>query len=195
MSIDERIGQNLAITRGDMSQKDLADRMRARGFKWSQATVWAIERGERPLRLAEAEEVAHLLSRPLEVLLAQDGEATVHAATRAVNEKYDAIFKAFEAYDDARGELAMSLDQIPDSEKRGLLYAATDWVTTTLDDVVRAYRDEQRQEFAAMLARYDITQEHYDIASRRDQWLDRFNKAQQAFRERKTTDGVDQTEG
>lgn len=37
-----------------MSQKELANRMRKHGFKWSQATVWAIEKGERPLRLTES---------------------------------------------------------------------------------------------------------------------------------------------
>lgn len=44
-----------------MSQQALADLMRARGWKWSQATVWAVEKGERPLRLAEATDLAELL--------------------------------------------------------------------------------------------------------------------------------------
>ena len=54
MTTDEQIGRNLVSLRGGMSQKDLADRMRTHGFKWSQATVWAIEKGERPLRLTES---------------------------------------------------------------------------------------------------------------------------------------------
>jgi transcriptional regulator with XRE-family HTH domain len=54
MTTDEQIGRNLVRLRGGMSQKDLADRMRTHGFKWSQATVWAIEKGERPLRLTES---------------------------------------------------------------------------------------------------------------------------------------------
>lgn len=37
-----------------MSQVELADAMRGHGFKWSQATVWSTETGERPLRLSEA---------------------------------------------------------------------------------------------------------------------------------------------
>lgn len=44
-----------------MSQQALADRMRERGWKWSQATVWAVEKGERPLRLAEAMDLAQIL--------------------------------------------------------------------------------------------------------------------------------------
>lgn len=41
-----------------LSQQELADKMRAAGFKWSQATVWSVESGERPLRISEAIAVA-----------------------------------------------------------------------------------------------------------------------------------------
>lgn len=58
---DEQIGKNLARLRGDVSQKDLAARMKQLGWKWSQATVWTIETGERPLRLAEADDLANIL--------------------------------------------------------------------------------------------------------------------------------------
>lgn len=54
MTSDEQIGKNLTAIRGDMSQKDLAAEMRRRGHKWSQSTVWSVEKGERPLRLTEA---------------------------------------------------------------------------------------------------------------------------------------------
>jgi hypothetical protein len=58
---DKQIGQNVARARGDMSQKELALAMRARGHKWSQATVWNVERGERPLRLSEASALSDIL--------------------------------------------------------------------------------------------------------------------------------------
>lgn len=184
MTIDERIGQNLAITRGELSQKDLADRMRERGWKWSQATVWSIEKGERPLRLAEAEDVADILNRPISVLLARDGEAVVHDATRAVYDRYHDVLKAMEAYDDARGHLAMALDQIPNVEKDGLFRVSTDWVTQTVDGALEEYRETSIDEFAAFLARMRITQEDYDIAGRRNLWLDRYNRSLRAFREK-----------
>jgi len=41
-----------------LSQSELADMMRAEGYKWAQATVWSVEAGERPLRLSEAISVA-----------------------------------------------------------------------------------------------------------------------------------------
>lgn len=58
---DNQIGQNIARLRGAMSQKDLALAMRDRGHKWSQATVWNVERGERPLRLSEATALVDVL--------------------------------------------------------------------------------------------------------------------------------------
>lgn len=58
---DAQIGRNLARLRGDMSQKELAVAMRERGHKWSQATVWNVERGERPLRLTEATALGDIL--------------------------------------------------------------------------------------------------------------------------------------
>lgn len=47
------------------SQADLAKAMRERGPKWSQATVWAVEKGDRPLRHSEAIELADLIGLPL----------------------------------------------------------------------------------------------------------------------------------
>ncbi|KAA8831812.1 hypothetical protein [Bifidobacterium tissieri] len=51
----QRVGENLLRLRNPVcSQAVLAARMRDRGFKWSAATVWAIEKGERCLRFDEA---------------------------------------------------------------------------------------------------------------------------------------------
>lgn len=69
------IGENVVTLRGEMSQKALGDAMRERGHKWSQATVWAVEKGDRPLKLTEAKDLcdvlgvnmAFLLNPPLDV--------------------------------------------------------------------------------------------------------------------------------
>lgn len=60
---EQRIGQNIDRLRrdADKTQKEVAEYMRAAGFKWSQATVWSVEAGERPVRLSEAYELARLL--------------------------------------------------------------------------------------------------------------------------------------
>ncbi|WP_419775703.1 helix-turn-helix domain-containing protein [Microbacterium oxydans] len=49
-----------------MSQMDLAKAMRDRGWKWSQATVWSIERGDRPLRWSEGVDMGALTGFGLE---------------------------------------------------------------------------------------------------------------------------------
>lgn len=61
---EEQIGADVATAREKMpglSQKGLAAVMTSRGFKWSQATVSQIEKGERPLRLCEADHLAELI--------------------------------------------------------------------------------------------------------------------------------------
>jgi hypothetical protein len=58
---DKRIGQTVLILRGDRTQQAVAVAMRDRGWKWSQATVWSVEKGDRPLRLAEADDLAGVL--------------------------------------------------------------------------------------------------------------------------------------
>lgn len=45
--------------------------MRMRGHKWSQATVWAVEKGERGVRLAESADLAEVLAHatsPMDLL-------------------------------------------------------------------------------------------------------------------------------
>ncbi|NYF29054.1 helix-turn-helix transcriptional regulator [Microbacterium sp. JAI119] len=61
---EEQIGAEVQAAREKMpglSQKGLALVMTTRGFKWSQATVSQIEKGERPLRLSEADHLAELI--------------------------------------------------------------------------------------------------------------------------------------
>lgn len=66
---DKQIGENVAAFRDDMSQKALADAMRDAGYKWSQSTVWAVEQGTRPLKLAEASVLAKILDTSVDFLL------------------------------------------------------------------------------------------------------------------------------
>lgn len=85
MAADERdiqIGRNLTGRRGVRSQQALARAMRNRGWKWSQATASAIEKGERPLKLAEAIDLADELNVSLDDLI-QEPEQT--AASRVVS--------------------------------------------------------------------------------------------------------------
>lgn len=68
---DREIGATIARLRGGRSQQWLANEMRTlrEQWRWSQATVWALEKGERPLRLAEARDLATVLGVSVESLL------------------------------------------------------------------------------------------------------------------------------
>lgn len=79
-SDDKQIGERLQVLRGStISQAGLAEAMRARGHeKWSQATVWSIESGRRPLRLAEASALASILNTEVDdFLLSTEANKTV----------------------------------------------------------------------------------------------------------------------
>lgn len=83
-----------------MSQQALAEAMRARGWKWSQATVWSIEKGERPLKLAEASDLSNMLNVGVSHFLAPQHEqmrlnnAWTHA--RGVSESVATLWQSLE---------------------------------------------------------------------------------------------------
>lgn len=72
----------MAILRGPVPQQTIADAMRARGWKWSQATVWSVEKGERPLRLLEAHDLADIFKVSLEDFFGDGAEAKQEAQLR-----------------------------------------------------------------------------------------------------------------
>lgn len=69
MDRDEQVGKAVTKLRGEMSQSELAERMRRAGWKWSQSTVWALEKGDRALKYAEAYDLVRLLGADLHDLL------------------------------------------------------------------------------------------------------------------------------
>lgn len=81
------IGQNVANARGEMSQQALADAMREAGHKWSQSTVWSVEKGDRPLRLTEASDLSRLLDRSLiTFLVPSEEQQLMHAVWAGLRE-------------------------------------------------------------------------------------------------------------
>lgn len=63
MEVDEQIGRHIERLRAQagMTQTAFALAMRDRGWKWSQPTVVAVEKGERALKLSEARDAAEIL--------------------------------------------------------------------------------------------------------------------------------------
>lgn len=59
---DQQVGAMVRQCRESslLSQQDLASAMRNLGYKWSQATVWSVESGERALRYTEALDLSRI---------------------------------------------------------------------------------------------------------------------------------------
>jgi len=68
------IGVTVSVLRDGMPQQAVADAMRERGHRWSQSTVWSVEKGERRLLLSEAADLAEVLDVPVDALLKKPDE-------------------------------------------------------------------------------------------------------------------------
>lgn len=77
---DHSIGANVAILRGGRTQKQIADGMKALGYKWTQTTVWEVESGKRSLKAKEVKGLASVLNTNVQNLF---GETAV-TQTRGV---------------------------------------------------------------------------------------------------------------
>lgn len=97
---DEQIGRNLVHLRGERPQTEIAEAMRERGYKWSQATVWAVEKGERPLRLTEADDLSQILGGGIgaDMFLMASSATELRAALFQVSDAHSHLRKAADAY-------------------------------------------------------------------------------------------------
>lgn len=135
-----------------MSQKDLAERMRERGWKWSQATVWSIEKGERPLRLAEAEDVSAVLGGiGTHRLTAPEPEAVIWSWMHVVSRAHGQLEAAIQEYWDAQDQLTVAAEQSDIHPESGLGQGVIDWITREPEDVAGVLRNKldeaNRREF------------------------------------------------
>lgn len=117
-NLDADIGANLQHLRGAISQTALAKAMSALGHKWSQPTVVAIEKGERPLRYAEAMDVANILQ----------AHVTAFAQTPPEVE----LTTSWREFDKARSALELSLAQY-ENARLAVKYAILDGLRAGLD--------------------------------------------------------------
>jgi|SRR5450631_1170140 len=107
---DRQIGRTMAILRGDKTQQAVADEMRRRGWRWSQATVWSVEKGDRALRLAEAEDLAAVLdTTSVHSFLTEPVGAHIQQGVRRVSNAYRAIVESVWECLDAQDALRVRL--------------------------------------------------------------------------------------
>jgi len=119
---DSKIGHNLLILRGEMSQEELADKMRTLGYKWSKATVWSIEKGERPLRLTEAEDVMKILdpsSAGLWPLTSDLDYASMDRTLINLKDKINELFDIWQEVEDMRTSIAATASVLKEDNALG----------------------------------------------------------------------------
>jgi len=154
-SLDKQVGSNIVRFRAKHSQQSVADAMRERGWKWSQATVWGVEKGERPLRLAEATDLAEVLGIMLPALLALPEEALVHESMHQCRSAHEALKGTATAYLEATLHVQVSLDQARDAgvQLGDAIGEGGGWLELGPEQVVREARAEWEQRSGAPVKR------------------------------------------
>lgn len=115
---NQQIGKNLERLRNGMSQEALAKNMREFGHKWSKATVWAVERGDRPLKLTEANDLLRIFgrdsNRDMALLLRDSRNAEV---SETISEARSRLQRFADSCDDAE-EYAIKIGRIWSDEQQ-----------------------------------------------------------------------------
>jgi transcriptional regulator with XRE-family HTH domain len=156
-SIDDRVGVNLRAYRdaAGLSQEELAQRMAERGFGFSQATVWKIESGNRPIKISEAVALADALDLRAWDSLTQDPTRAWHQIQlghwhRAAAAAYEQLKTAATAYIDTQLNLTVV---IRDAQDAGLTVSDlwSSWLNTPAERaVIEARIEDDNREAAAV---------------------------------------------
>lgn len=152
--IDQNIAANVRAYReaGGVSQEELAQRMADRGFGFSQATVWKIESGQRPVRASEMMALADSLGIFLATDLTRAPDATrytirlEHASGKA-SDAYRAVKETAAAYLEAQVQLVFAAREAHDAGF-AVTELHTSWLTTPPEEAVIEARVEADHEAA-----------------------------------------------
>ena len=154
ISIDRNIAANLRLHReaGSISQEELAQRMADRGFGFTQATIWKIEAGQRPVKASELVALADSLEIMSVVSLTEEPGTERHyvrlqQANRNAYDTYAALKVAAAAYLEAQYNLVYAARQAHD---HGLTVTDqhTSWLEIPGEQAVIEARIETDQEEA-----------------------------------------------
>ncbi|MFC9559921.1 helix-turn-helix domain-containing protein [Agromyces sp. NPDC056965] len=189
--LDRQVGENVVRLRGDRSQKELADEMRERGYKWSQATVWAVEKGNRPLRLAEAAVLAEILRVSVGVLLGDEVSVVVKQDVDAVERAQQQVHQAFLAFRSSQRRLARTADRFAQTGRA--LPVETSHLESLLrltpDDILAIERAAER-ESVQLKAKYPGPPDETEPTGPTP-YFDVFGDAYRNFAERDMSDVID----
>lgn len=107
---DAVVGKNITELRGARSQSDIAEGMRSKGFKWSQTTVWELEKGKRSLKYLEAISLAEVLDTNVSFLSeVPDGYRILRDATQAwqdFEDVSDRLLDLLAEFREAKGQIS-----------------------------------------------------------------------------------------
>jgi hypothetical protein len=126
--------------------------MADRGFPFTQATIWKVERGQRPVRASELIALADIFGLLLVTYLTQEPDATryelqLDQASANANRAYYALKEAAGAYLEAQVQLVYAAREAHDAG-----YAATElhtsWLTNLPEEAVIEARVEAATESA-----------------------------------------------
>ncbi len=150
--IDQNIAANVRAYReaGGISQEELAQRLAGRGFGFTQATVWKIESGQRPVRASELLALADSLEIFLATDLTRAPDAARHTirleqASAKAHGAYGALKAAAAAYLEAQINVVFAAREGHDA---GFVVTElyTSWLTTPPEEAVIEARVEARHD-------------------------------------------------
>jgi transcriptional regulator with XRE-family HTH domain len=125
------------------SQEEVADMLRAQGFDMHQTTVAKIERGTRPLRVAEAVAIATIFRvPPLAVFLGPPPELMPWS----LNQLHDTVATAQNTLDEMKAEMSRSAERYVEQEAHVLALARLVNETALDAEMGRSGRDTTSDE-------------------------------------------------
>lgn len=118
MNDDKQIGLNLQRIREEagLSQKQLAAAVKKAGPRWSQTTVWAVEAGERPLRLTEALLLGNILEVNYHSLVRDTEQGEYEIALNNLIAAHEELVKALDLYEMTVLEAKLIRDKVTDED-------------------------------------------------------------------------------
>ncbi len=168
---DEMVGAAVREARGDRTQVEVAEAMVERGHtKWSQSTVWAVEKGTRPLRLVEADSLVTILDVKFYALMGKPGDLTIWR----------------KADDVSRAQMRLVGDMVRVMRMQNILHDHMTAEGKTLEDAFLSKMDyrmakmDPRETIAAFLGDDENARPHY---ATNPYWQDEYERWQENFGE------------
>jgi transcriptional regulator with XRE-family HTH domain len=184
-NIDHNVATNVRAfrERNGLSQEELAQRMSERGFGFSQATIWKIESGQRPVKISEAVALSEALELPRWLDLAEEPQVSRHyadltLANRLTHQAYAALKEAAAAYLRAQIDLSFVVRTAQDAGV-AVHEGHMSWLDVPAEKVIIEARvesahedDVQQRELEEVNAVMTALREHGYAPPRPEDWVD-----------------------